>query len=503
MLWILSAAAETAPPPKAGTVSPSIHPPVNPVGTNANTQNTALINLVGARLWPAQDYTRLTLEARSPIRWNLFAIDAPDRLVLDLEGIEPNAVTDSLASRVKGDDPWVKAIRVGRFKPGTLRIVLDLKAAVKPSTSLLEPAGEYGYRLVLDIYPAEGTDSLMMLLDAKDMSQPALNKTAKAPESKASEIKVPENKVPELKSSENKSSENKSSESKSSELKSPDIKSSDSKHSETKTTETKISDSKPADVASTDGALTIPDGKLITVAVDAGHGGEDPGAHGEAGTLEKEVTLSIAKRVKAKIDAIPGMRGVLVRDGDYFIPLMGRTTKARQFKADLFVSIHADAFINQEARGSSVFILSERGATSVAARWLANKENQADLIGGVNVHARDPYLAQTLFDLSQTATIQDSQKLARFVLKELSALNRLHKGEVEQAGFAVLKSPDIPSILVETAFITNPDEEKRLSDERYQDELATTLVRGLKKYVMAHPPPGKPRLSSSERNKSP
>ena len=246
----------------------------------------------------------------------------------------------------------------------------------------------------------------------------------------------------------------------------------------------------------------VAESKLITVAVDAGHGGEDPGAHGEGGTLEKEVTLAIAKRVKVRIDAEPGMRAVLVRDGDYFIPLMGRTSKAHQLKADMFVSIHADAFMNRDARGSSVFILSERGATSVAARWLANKENQADLIGGVNIHARNPYLAETLFDLSQTATIQDSQRLARFVLKELSGLNRLHKGEVEQAGFAVLKSPDIPSILVEMAFITNPDEEKRLADERYQDELATTLVRGLKKFVIAHPPPGKARLSSSERNKT-
>lgn len=446
--------------------------------------NAALPTLVGARLWPAHDYTRLTLEARVPIRWNLFVIDAPDRLVLDLEGIETNAVMDSLASRVKGDDPWVRSIRVGRFKPGTMRIVLDLKSPVKPLTSLLEPVGDYGYRLVLDIYPVEGSDPILALLESKDSGKAVANTVMTSNASSA----MTEGKNSEFKSSGNGLAE---------------IKASSNKQSEARQVDTKQAEGKPSEGLPPEPLpFLVAESKLITVAVDAGHGGEDPGAHGEGGTLEKEVTLAIAKRVKARIDAEPGMRALLVRDGDYFIPLMGRTSKARQLRADVFVSIHADAFINRDARGSSVFILSERGATSVAARWLANKENQADLIGGVNIHSRDPYLTETLFDLSQTATIQDSQRLARFVLKELSGLNRLHKGEVEQAGFAVLKSPDIPSILVETAFITNPDEEKRLSDERYQDELATTLVRGVKKYVMAHPPPGKARLSSSERNKS-
>jgi len=463
----------------AGLTAPGI---LSSAAGGAN--NASLPTLVGARLWPAHDYTRLTLEARVPIRWNLFVIDAPDRLVLDLEGIETNAVMDSLASRVKGDDPWVRSIRVGRFKPGTMRIVLDLKSPVKPLTSLLEPVGDYGYRLVLDIYPVEGSDPILALLESKDSGKAVANTVMTSNASSA----MTEGKNSELKSSGNGLAE---------------IKASSNKQSEARQVDPKQAEGKPSEGLPPEPLpFLVAESKLITVAVDAGHGGEDPGAHGEGGTLEKEVTLAIAKRVKARIDAEPGMRALLVRDGDYFIPLMGRTSKARQLRADVFVSIHADAFINRDARGSSVFILSERGATSVAARWLANKENQADLIGGVNIHSRDPYLTETLFDLSQTATIQDSQRLARFVLKELSGLNRLHKGEVEQAGFAVLKSPDIPSILVETAFITNPDEEKRLSDERYQDELATTLVRGVKKYVMAHPPPGKARLSSSERNKS-
>lgn len=463
-----SAAAIAATPPS--TSLPASNNNALPANSLITT-NPSLPSLTGARLWPAHDYTRLTLEARGPIKWNLFAIDSPDRLVLDLEGIEPNAVTEGLASRVKGDDPWVRAIRVGRFKPGTLRIVLDLKAQVKPSASLLDPAGDYGYRLMLDIYPAETDDPLLNLLEKQDSNPSAPKNTT------------------ELKPFESKSQAKPS----------PETKSSETKYSEPKPAEGQPGEPPPVLPPS----VSIADNKLVTIAVDAGHGGEDPGAHGESGTLEKEVTLAIAKRVKARIDAESGMRAVLVRDGDYFIPLMGRTSKARQLRADIFVSIHADAFINREAKGSSVFILSERGATSVAARWLANKENQADLIGGVNSHTRNPYLAETLFDLSQTATIQDSQRLARFVLKELSGLNRLHKGEVEQAGFAVLKSPDIPSILVETAFITNPDEEKRLSDEHYQDDLATTLVRGLKKYVIAHPPPGKARVSSSERRSNP
>ncbi|MDE2259469.1 MAG: N-acetylmuramoyl-L-alanine amidase, partial [Betaproteobacteria bacterium] len=236
----------------------------------------------------------------------------------------------------------------------------------------------------------------------------------------------------------------------------------------------------------------------IMIAVDAGHGGEDPGAHGRGGTYEKKVTLAIARRLKAQIDAQPNMRAVLIRDGDYFIPLQGRTAKARQLHADLFVSIHADAFINRDARGSSVFALSEKGATSVAARWLAKRENEADLIGGININTHETYLAQTLFDLSQTATINDSLKIARAVLGELSHVNVLHKGEVEQAGFAVLKSPDIPSILVETAFITNPEEERRLNDIQYQDKLAEAILAGLQRYLAANPPLNKSRTVRSD-----
>jgi N-acetylmuramoyl-L-alanine amidase len=234
--------------------------------------------------------------------------------------------------------------------------------------------------------------------------------------------------------------------------------------------------------------------RLIIVAVDAGHGGEDPGARGRHGTREKDVTLAIAKRLKIAIDKEPNMRAVLVRDGDYFVPLGDRVVKARRVQADLFVSVHADAWVKPDARGSSVFALSERGATSAAARMLAQKENQSDLIGGVNFGVRDPVLARTLLDLSQTATINDSLKLGRHVLSELGDVNELHKQSVEQAGFAVLKAPDVPSILVETAFISNPEEEKRLKDGAYQEKMSAAILSGIKRYLAQNPPLARQRL---------
>jgi N-acetylmuramoyl-L-alanine amidase len=243
--------------------------------------------------------------------------------------------------------------------------------------------------------------------------------------------------------------------------------------------------------------------RFFTIVVDAGHGGEDPGARGRGGTYEKAVTLAIARKLKALIDAEPNMRAVLTRDGDFYVPLAARVDKARRVRADLFVSIHADAFMLPYARGSSVFALSERGATSAAARWLAKRENEADLIGGVNLDGKDRHLAQTLLDLSQTATMNDSLRLGRAVLGELGEINTLHKPHVEQAGFAVLKAPDIPSILVETAFISNPEEEKRLADNRYQDKLARALLAGIKRHLAKYPPPARPTVAAGESSPLP
>ncbi len=399
----------------------------------------AAISINAARLWPAQDYTRLTLESKLPIRHNMFSIANPDRLVIDIEDVEIGKELNELTKLVGANDPYIKSLRVGQFKPGIVRLVLDLKAEVKPQLFDLKPVKDYGHRLVLDVYPAHPSDPLMALLDKKEGAAgdfPVVNTPVKIAEEKIS-------------------------------------------------TELKLAPTKDKNIA----ARSVPEmrARTLVIAIDAGHGGEDPGAVGRTGTKEKNVTLAIAHRLKALVDDIPNMHGVLIRDGDYFIPLGRRVTKAREAHADLFISIHADAFIKSSARGSSVFALSEHGATSTAARWLAKKENEADLIGGVNIAVKDPYLARTLLDLSQTATINDSMKIANYVLSELGDINDLHSGHVEQAGFAVLKSPDIPSILVETAFISNPDEERRLNDNDYQTKLAGSILSGINRYFAQNP----------------
>lgn len=403
-----------------------------------------------ARVWPAQDYTRLTLESKQAISYTLFTLKNPERLVIDLEAVQINAELNTLVNKIGRDDPYVKSVRVGRFKPGVVRLVLDLKAEVKPQLFSLKPVGDYGHRMVLDVYPLIPVDPLMALAQQGETQLSASAPAASAPAIATSTIAL----VPS----------------------------------------TEIT---PPPIAPTAPPKTPPElsTRVLVVAVDAGHGGEDPGARGHRGSYEKNITLDIARRLKAQIDAIPGMRGVLVRDGDYFIPLVGRVEKARKAHADLFISIHADAFVKPHARGSSVFALSERGATSASARWLAKKENEADLIGGVNLAIKDPYLARTLLDLSQTATINDSMKLAKHVLNEVGHINDLHRGHVEQAGFAVLKSPDIPSILVETAFISNPDEEKRLQNDDYQDRMASAILGGIKRYFAANPALSKQKVA--------
>ncbi|MGA7594834.1 MAG: N-acetylmuramoyl-L-alanine amidase [Gallionella sp.] len=407
-----------------------------------------------ARIWPAQDYTRMTLESKHAIHYNMFNLSNPERLVIDLDNVRLDKILNNLPKLVDSDDPYIKSVRVGRFKPGVVRLVLDLKAEVKPQLFVLKPVAEYGYRLVLDVYPEQPVDPLMALLNniPGAASTPA---TSNQPPPSASD-----------------------------------------KMQKAQSQDTGIADKQSPDTNPTPAPPEM-HARTLIIAIDAGHGGEDSGAHGKHGSLEKNVTLAIARKVKALIDSQTNMRGVMIRDGDYFIPLMGRVAKARKANADLFVSIHADAFINSKARGSSVFALSEHGATSAAARWLAKNENEADLIGGVNIAEKDPYLARTLLDLSQTATINDSMKLAKFVLNKLGDINQLHRGHVEQAGFAVLKSPDIPSILVETAFISNPSEERRLNDQDYQMKVAHAIVSGIDRYFAQNPPLSKPRIAQN------
>jgi len=381
------------------------------------------------RIWPALEYTRLTLESATPISYSLMLLKNPHRVVLDLENVMLTSEIKKLPEKIGIDYPYIRALRIGQFKPGILRVVLDLKTEVVPQAFVLKPVANYGHRLVLDIFPVSPPDPMMALLNEDAV------KSAQA------------NALANIKS---------------------DVKTKDNVASNRKVSPEII--------------------RLITIVIDPGHGGEDPGAMSRRGTHEKDITLAIARKLKAKIDAEPNMRAALTREGDYFMSLPMRLDKARKLNADLFISIHADAFDKPHARGSSVFALSESGATSAAAGWLAKKENDADLIGGVNLDIKDHYLKKTLLDLSQTATINDSLKLGREVLSEIGEINHLHKNNVEQAGFAVLKSPDIPSILVETAFISNPDEEKKLRDSFYQDKMAKALLVGIKRYLAKSPP---------------
>ncbi|MFT3847785.1 MAG: N-acetylmuramoyl-L-alanine amidase [Propionivibrio sp.] len=407
---------------------------VTPVGRAAIGQGKGI---VAVRVWPAEDYTRVAIEHSERLKFTHFTVKDPDRLVVDLEGVEFNSVLEQLSSKISPDDPNIKLLRAGRFKPGIVRLVMELKNEVKPQVFELAPVGNYGHRLVLDVYPLVPPDPMLQLLAKYESLSGDDSFTVVEPKPDSGAPIQPEGKK----------------------------------------------QGKP-----------IVD-RLVTITLDPGHGGEDPGAVGAGGSYEKHVTLAVAKRLKAKIDAEPNMRAVLTRDTDYFVPLQNRVQKARRIQSDLFISIHADAFTRPDANGSSVFALSESGASSSAARYLAQKENAADLVGGVNLDVKDPMLARTLLDLSQTATISDSLKLGKAVLNEIGGINRLHKENVEQAGFAVLKAPDIPSILIETAFISNPEEEKRLNDNAYQDKMADAIISGIRKYFAKNPPLAKSKLA--------
>lgn len=432
------------------------------------------------RIWPAQDYTRVTIESAQPLKFNMLGAKNPERLVLDLENVELSGLQALLNGKLSANDPWIAALRAGQNKPGLVRLVLDLRSEVRPQLFTLKPVGSYGHRLVLDIYPAQPADPLMALLDKPaergagsgssggNTATASTSETGNAANSNAANNNArttPPAGAPAL-------------------------------------TPNAVPNS--ADIGNNinnGNKLARPGQRLLTVAIDPGHGGEDPGARGRSGSWEKDVTLTIARKLKAAIDAEPGLRGVLTRDADYFMALQARVDKARRMKADLFVSVHADSFVHPHARGSSVFALSERGATSTAARWLAKRENEADLIGGVNLAVKDKFLAMTLADLSLTAQINDSLKLGKAVLGELGGINTLHKAHVEQAGFAVLKAPEIPSILVETAFISNPEEERRLNDDAYQQRMVQAMLKGIKRYFAANPPLNRPTVTAaSTRN---
>ncbi|WP_233803082.1 N-acetylmuramoyl-L-alanine amidase [Paraburkholderia sp. HP33-1] len=489
-------------------------------------------SVLGVRVWPARDYTRVTIESDQPLQNTQELLQGPDRLVVDLNGLDLDQALKDLVSKITPNDPQISSVRVGQYQPHVVRMVFDLKGSVKPQVFALPPVGAYKYRLVFDLYPAVAPDPLMDLLAQTERKQQALNEENSAPPATLAGPGT----APPVDNSEaffehyaqNGGAGNGAGSGAATGVPHPPARGTTPPSAPViagRQATPSAPLAPPAAIARNKGGNTSNGGpargpdsdnlgngddtyafttpkpsrgntvRLLTVAIDPGHGGEDPGAIGGSGTYEKHVALDIAKKLRAKIDAQPNMRAMMTRDADFFVPLNVRVQKARRVGADLFVSIHADAFTTPEAKGSSVFALSEHGASSAAARWMANKENSSDLIGGINIKSDDATVNRALFDMSTTAQIRDSMRYGNFVLNEIGDINKLHKGSVEQAGFAVLKAPDIPSILVETAFISNPDEERRLNDDAYRDRMANAILTGIKRYFAANPPLAKNRMT--------
>jgi N-acetylmuramoyl-L-alanine amidase len=434
-------------------------------------------SILAVRVWPAQDYTRVTIESYGLLVSKQLFVTTPPRMVLDLEGIELSPALKELVGSVKSNDPFISGIRVGQNTPGVVRLVIDLKQAALPQVFNLPPVAAYQHRLVLDLYPTQAIDPLEALI-AERLGE-------KLGESASAAATATRDPLGDLIAQQNK----------------------DKKPSTTPPSPGSIPPNATNTIAgrATNTGTATPKApnktdRLIIIALDPGHGGEDPGAIGPAGTREKDVVLSVALKLRERINAttINGnpMRAYLTRDADFFVPLHMRVQKAQKVQADLFISIHADAFTVPTARGASVFALSQRGASSAAAKYMAEKENSADLVGGVNVKVKDPTLQRAILDMSTTAQINDSLKLGSNLLGEIGSFAKLHKPRVEQAGFAVLKAPDIPSILIETAFISNPEEEQRLRSQEYQDQLADAMLRGLQRYFAKNPPLARTRSSS-------
>ena len=432
--------------------------------------------IVAVRVWPAADYTRVTIESDQALVARQSLAENPPRLVIDIDALELSPALRELVGKVRADDPYIAGVRIGQYQARVVRLVIDLKQAVQPQQLTLAPVAAYQHRLVFDLHPTEAPDPLLALIRDREtasaqaaqqvqdalgefigrIDKPVQRPAAPAPAPLLADrpgppaIPAPGASPPPL--------------------------------------------STPAPPPAASSSPLPPDeqrriDRLVVVAIDAGHGGEDPGAIGPTGLREKDVVLAVALKLRDRLNSVPGMRAMLTRDGDYFVPLHERVRKARRVQADLFVSIHADAFITPAARGASVFALSANGATSAAARWMANKENAADGVGGVSIASvKDTQVLRAMADMSTTAQIKDSLRIGGEVLALIGKVGALHKRHVEQAGFAVLKAPDIPSILVETAFISNPDEEAKLRDEGYQDRLVEALHTGIRRYFARNPP---------------
>jgi len=440
--------------------------------------DAAAAQILAVRVWPASDYTRVTLENDTDLKATHFTALDPHRFFVDIEGLQLSQTLKTLVAKIQSNDPYIKQVRIGQNRPNVVRIVFDLKEEIKPQVFTLAPIGEYKHRLIFDLYPVQAVDPIAAMIEKGEWTTPDVPATAPAlPGPAPDPIAAQRAQLPPMA------------------VVTPGP--APVPPAAAQPAPVPVVTAPPVVAAPSLPAPAAPSRvtRMITIAIDPGHGGEDPGALGRAGTREKDIVLAIAKRLKFKLEQLPNVRVMLTRDGDYFVPLGTRVEKARKVQADLFVSIHADAFMLPTARGSSVFVLSEKGASSTAARWLAKKENLADSIGGVNMKGSDFQLASVLLDLSTTAQINDSLKLGRAVLSEIGGIARLHKAHVEQAGFAVLKAPDIPSILIETAFISNPEEEAKLRDNGYQDEIAAAITKGIKRYFAKNPPLAKGRFS--------
>jgi N-acetylmuramoyl-L-alanine amidase len=410
--------------------------------------------ILAVRLWPSRDYSRVSIELDEKFKFKFFQIATPERVVVDLEGISLDGPLRELVSKIQANDPFIASVRVGQPQANTVRLAFDLKVDVRPQVFTQEPIGAYKHRLMIDFYPKVALDPLAQLIEQAQ---------SKGKSVKDEKVRPELDPITEL----------------------------------TRRAQERA-DERDRERRRLSGATGSGPGKapveaapkrMVTIALDPGHGGEDPGAIGQAGTREKDVVLAIAKRLRDRIEQEPLMRVYMTRDADFFVPLATRVNKARRVSADLLVSIHADAFISPEARGASVFVLSDKGASSSSARWLANKENAADLVGGVNIKGTNREAAKLLLSLSTETQIRDSSMIARAVHSKLGRIGQLHKKEIERASFAVLRAPDIPSILVETAYISNPREEMRLRDPDYQDQLADAILDGIRQWIRQNPAP--------------
>jgi N-acetylmuramoyl-L-alanine amidase len=468
--------------------------------------------VVAVRVWPAKDYTRVTLELDEPLRISHFTVAEPARLVVDLEGVELDTGLRDIVAKVQPNDPYIAAVRVGQNRPRVARLVFDLRTSVAPQVFMLAPIAAYKHRVVLDLHPSQPPDPLADLIEqtAAGGTRGAGGAPAQGPGGRGDPMPgtpgtgggtggagAAMGRAPAAGAA---AARGQVGGAGGAEAGAPragggaDASAARAGGGADDPLAGLLRERDPALQARADTSRGRSRGpgtgvvRMVTVAIDPGHGGEDPGAVGRYGTLEKDVVLAVAFRLRERINGEPDMRAFMTRDSDYFVPLATRVNKARAVSADLFVSIHADAFVLPHARGSSVFVLSDRSASSVGARWLASRENRADLIGGVNLPRRNREVASVLLDLSTTAQIQHSRRLGAAVLGELRGIGDLHKIAVEQAAFAVLRAPDIPSILVETAFISNPDEERKLRDGRYQARLADAIFVGIRRYFQRHPP---------------